>query len=154
MRHLEELRRLRGIDAGVEGSPFGRPLDREAGAAEDEQVEVELARTPTAARRPAESTLELLERGQQLGGPGRRVNIRRDVDRRDRVVEVGLVRHSDRGGRVETRHAGEADARQVREGHDGARQGRWRVADVPAEADVGADPAIGHGSSCSSGFDG
>ena len=58
MRHLEQLRRLGGIGLGVDRPRLGRPLDGQTRPTEDEQVEVELARSPAASILAAERALE------------------------------------------------------------------------------------------------
>ncbi len=52
-----------------------------------------------------ERALETLERGEQVEGAGRRVRTGRDVERDDRVVEIGLVGDADRGRDVQPRDA-------------------------------------------------
>ena len=64
VRHDQRQRRLRR----VVGAALGRPLDVDPVAAEHEQVEIHLARTPTLALLAAERPLEPLEREQQRDG--------------------------------------------------------------------------------------
>ncbi len=63
-----------------------------------------------------ERALEVLEHGEEVGRAGRRVRTGGDVERDDGVAEVGLVDDADGRGRVEARHASEADTGQVAPG--------------------------------------
>ncbi len=76
MRDLEQPRRLRRIGLGLDRAGLGRAVDREPGSAEDEQVEVELARTPAPPTPAPEVALEALQRREERRshrspGPGR-----------------------------------------------------------------------------------
>ena len=90
----------------VVGSGLRRPLDVDPVAAEDEQVEVELARAPALALLPAERPLDALERDQQrerAGRPGpgrsgrrgrrRRCGTRAGRRRRPARSRTGATRH-------------------------------------------------------------
>ena len=145
MRHLEQLRGLGGIELGVDGARRGRPLDGDPGSTEDQQVEVELARSPATAILPAELALETLERREEVEGAGRRIRTGRRVECHDRVPELGLVDDADRLGRVQARHGTDAAGGQRRERANGRDERRLGIADVGAEADVRADSAVGHG---------
>ena len=113
-----------------------RPLDREPVAAEDQEVEVELARPPALPLAPAELALEVLQRDEQVHGAGRGVRARRDVERDDGVQEVGLVGDTDGRRAVEARDAAEASAGQGAKRRHGVGQRPARVADVRPEPDV------------------
>ena len=145
MRHLEQLRGLGGIELGVDGTRRGRPLDGDPGSTEDQQVEVELARSPATAIAPAELALEALERREEVEGAGRRIRTGRRVEGHDRVAELGLVDDADRLGGVQARHGTEADGGQRRERANRRDEGGLGIADVRAEADVRADATVGHG---------
>ena len=137
MGHDQEAVRL----ARIERQALGRPVESETGAAEDEQVEIELARAPALAILAAEGALELLESDQQRGRSGRRVRAGRNVEADDRVPERWLVDHADRGRDVQPRHGAEADAGQHRERANPGREGRRRIPEVGAETDVRPDPS-------------
>ena len=140
MRDRQRQRRLRRVVAAA----LGRPLDVDPVAAEDEQVEVDLARSPALPRLAAECPLEALERDEQreraiLGHPAAR-----HVERGDGVPELGLVDDADRLGGVQARHAAEPGARERRERMDRGRQRPVGVADVRPQADVRPDPTHVH----------
>jgi hypothetical protein len=118
----------------------GRALDRQPGAAEHEQVEVELARAPAAACAAPERPLEALQRGQQCRRAGLWRGARRDVERDDGIVEVRLVGDADRPRNVEARNATQPRPGQRGERANRRAERRARVADVAAEADVRPDP--------------
>ena len=120
MGDLEPLdRRLRGVVA----PGGGRALDLIGMAAEDEQVEVELAGAPALAVLPPEGALDRLEREQQGQCAGLRVGTGRDVEGDDRVAEVRLIRDADGRRGVQ---AGDTD-------EPGARGGpRGRGSPLPA----------------------
>ena len=65
-------------------------------AAEDQQVQVDLARTPALALLTAHRLLDALEGGEQCECTRLRVRAGRDVERDDCVQEVRLVDHADR----------------------------------------------------------
>ena len=92
MRDLQQLRGLRRVGEGVIGARTGRALDADPRAAEHEQVEVELARAPPAARPAPERPLELLEVGEELECATRGFLARRDVERDDGVAEIAAGR--------------------------------------------------------------
>ena len=132
VRHDERRAALRGVVR----LRFRRPFDGQVRSAEEQQVEVELARAPADARPAPERPLELLERREQrrradLGCPACG-----DVDRNDGVVEFVLVDDADRGGGVQRRYSTEAGAGEGAEGADGGRHRRGRIADVRPETDV------------------
>ena len=114
MRHLQRASTaFAGSVVGVERASLRRPFDGEARPTEHQEVEIELARAPALARRRRPNVaLEILERDEEVGRAGRRVGAGRDVERDDRVAEVGLVGDADRGGRVQARDAAETDAGQ------------------------------------------
>jgi hypothetical protein len=105
-------------------------------AAEDEQVEVQLARPPSLALTPPERALQPLQRDEETQRAGRRIGAARDVDRGDRVMEVRLVDHTDGRGDVEPRDAAERGTRQRGKAADPGGDRLCRVADVRPEPDV------------------
>ena len=70
---------------------------------EDEQVEIELARSPALAILPPERPLELLQGEEQGKRPGSRVAAGWSVERHHGIAELGLVDDADRLGRVKPR---------------------------------------------------
>ena len=112
---------------------FRRPLDVDPVAAEDEQVQVQLARPPSLALAPPERALQPLQRDKesQRAGPG--IGTARDVDRGGRVVELWLVDDTNGRRRVEPRDPAERGTRQRGEGADPGRDRLCRVADVRPE---------------------
>ena len=116
MRDLEQPCRLRRIRLRLDRAGLGRAVDREPGATEDEQVEVELARTPAPPAAAPEVALEALQRREERRRARRRIRACRNVERDDRVAEVGLIGDADRGGDVQPGdapkpHAGERGQR-------------------------------------------
>src|SRR5687768_3970311 len=65
MWDLQETRGRTGVDGGGGGNGVARSLDGQARAAEQEQVEVKLARAPALATPPTERALEILEGDEQ-----------------------------------------------------------------------------------------
>ena len=63
--------------------------------AEDQEVEIELARSPAAADLPAERALDRFQGDQERHGRGRRIGSGRDVQGDDRVAELRLVEDTD-----------------------------------------------------------
>jgi hypothetical protein len=122
--------------AGIERHPLGRGLQRESRPAEDEKVEVELARPPALALPTPEGTLELLERDQERGRASGRIGTGGHVERDDRVAEERLIDHPDRLGDIQAGHRVQADARQRRQSANAARERVVRVAEVRPEPDV------------------
>ena len=101
---------------GVIRSSAGGAVDRKPRAAEGEQVEIELTRSPPPTSLAPEGTLQRLQREQEGRGSRRRVGAGRDVERYDRVPEFRLVGDPDRARGIQTRHAAQPDTRQCREG--------------------------------------
>ena len=91
MRDHEQLSRLVRIRLGVERPGVVGALHAESRPTEDEEIEVELARAPATAPLATERALQALEPGQQVEGAARRVRAGRDIERDDRVMEIGLV---------------------------------------------------------------
>ena len=115
MGHDQEAVRL----ARIERQALRRPIERQPGAAEDQQVEVELARAPALALLAAERPLELLERDEQRDRAGRRIRARRHVEgRRPRSGTRGWSTTPTGARDVQPRHGVEADAGQGRERAD------------------------------------
>jgi hypothetical protein len=119
MRHLEQLGGLGRVGGRVERPSVRRTIDGEPGAPEDEQVEVEFARTPASSDPPAGRSLEVLERDEQGRRTGGRIGAGRDVEGDDRIAELGLVGHADRRRRIQPGHGGEPRA-----GHRAERRDR------------------------------
>ena len=132
MRHLEQPVAVAGIDRHT----LRRSVDGEPMAPEDEQVEIEFARSPPTTVAPAEGSLDLLERDEEHGRPGRRVRSGGHVERNDRVPEGGLVDDPDRRGVVETRDAAQARSRQGSQRMHARRERGGGIADVGSQADV------------------
>ena len=151
MGHLEQLRCLRRVAFGVDRARLRGSLDGDAPAPEDQQVEVELARTPALTLLPPERALEPLERGQERDRAGFGVAAGGDVQGDDGVPEFGLVGDADRLGRVEPRDAAQADPGDRRERPDRVGQRRLGVADVRPKADIRTDPSFGHAPSMRNG---
>lgn len=95
----------------VAGASFVRSTHVDPGTAEHEQVEVDLARTPSFPVTSSERPLDLLERDQERGGSRRRIRPRRRVDGGRRIPELGLVEKADGLRRIELRDPTEADIR-------------------------------------------
>jgi hypothetical protein len=136
MRHLQKARGGPGIDLGRERCALGRSLDGEAVAAEEQEIEVQLARAPAPALTATELAFEPLERDEQVRGPRSRVGAGWDVEHDDRVQEVGLVGDADRLRSIQARDASEASARQVAQGVYRLGERRACVADVRTEPDI------------------
>jgi hypothetical protein len=128
----DEVSRLRGGHR----PRLDRSLHGDLVAPEDQQIEVELPRTPTLALLPPERPLDALQRDEQGEGPCRRIRARRHVERGDGVPELGLVRNTDRGGGIEARDAAEPGPRQRGEGVDACRDRLRGIPEVRAQADV------------------
>lgn len=140
MWDLEPLRGLHRVDPGIPGPRGRRPFDVDAVAPVDEQVEVDLTRSPALAGSTAAPALQGLERPQQRQGSRLRVaRIALDVDRDSRVPELGLVGLAPGRGRVEARHGLDGDSWKGIQGGDRTGDGRIGVAEVRPETDVGAD---------------
>jgi ribosomal protein L32 len=109
---------------------------------EEQQVQIQLAGAVAESILPAEGALDRLEGQEQGDRPGVWARTGGHVQRGDRVVEIGLVRHLKWSGHVEARDAGEARSRKRRQGVDGRGQRRLPVAYVGPQADV--CPNCGH----------
>jgi hypothetical protein len=125
--------------ARVEGQPCGRPIKGQAGPAEHEQIEVELARPPALALLSTECPLELLQGDQQGRGTGRRLRAGGDVDRDDRVAERRLVGYADRGSDVQARDRVGPKAWEGGKGPHRPSDRRRRIVQVRSESDVRPD---------------
>ena len=132
----QQASRLDGVGVGILGAPRFRPVDCQPGAAEDQQVEVELAWPPAPARLAAERPLDRLQADQQDRGPDLRIGTGRDVEGGDRVAELRLVGDPDRIGRVQPRDGDQARTGQGGQGMDGGTQRLGGVTQVGAEADI------------------
>ncbi len=118
-----------------------RALDIDLVTTEDEEVEVQLARTPMPAVATSECPLELLERDEERERAGRGIRPARDVERGCGVAELGLVGHPDRFRRVEAGDTTQPGTRQHGQGTDAGRDRRLRVAEVCPQSDVCPNPA-------------
>jgi hypothetical protein len=125
--------------ARIEREPLGRAIDRQAGATEHEQVEIELPRSPAPTVLAAEGALELLQGHEEGGRAGRRVRTGRNVERHDRVPEGRLVDHPDGLGHVQARHGVRPHPGQGDQRADGTTHRLRHLADVRPEADVCPD---------------
>ena len=136
VRDFEQPCRGPRILGGGHRTTRGRPIDRQPMPAEDQEVEVELARSPATADLPAERALHGLQGDQERHGRGRRIRPGRDIQGDDRVAELRLVADADRLGRVQPGHAAQACPRERGQGVHGGSQRRLGVADVRPETDV------------------
>lgn len=144
--HDEQLLGRPRVGFRVDRAGVRWAFDRKARTPEDEQIEVELARTPARPTATPERTLELLELRKQRHGSGGGVGAGWDVQGDDRIAEHGLVDDPHGFGRVQPRDATEAHAQQTGERPDRRCQGGAGIADVRPQPDVGADATVGHGS--------
>ena len=144
MRDLEQPCRLRRIRPRLDRAGLGRAVDRELGAAEDEQVEVELPWTPAPPVAAPEVALEALQRREERRRSRRRIGAGRNVECDDRVAKVGLIGDADRGGDVQPGDAPEPHAGERGERTDRLGQRLLGVAHVRTEADVGSDGVRAH----------
>ena len=136
MRDLEEAASSARIELRGERRARWGPFDGESVPAEEQEVEVQLARTPAPTHSSAELALEALQRHQQVRRAGGRIRTAGEIERGNRIQEVGLIHDADRLRPVEARDASQMRAGQVPERLDGVRQRRARVTDVGAEPDV------------------
>ena len=117
MRDLQPLGGLRRIGLGVDGAGVQRPLDVDPVAAEDEEVQVELARFPAVPRLATRATLDRLELREQVERrPVWIAGRRGDVEGGGSVAELWLVRDAPRRRRVEARDPPDGYSRQRIEG--------------------------------------
>ena len=144
MRDVEQPRRLRRIGRGLDRAGLGRSIDRKPGSAEDEQVEVELARTPAPPTPAPKTALEHLQRREELGRTDLRVRAGRNVERHDRVAKIGLIGDADRGSRVQEGDAPKPYAGEPCERLNRLGQRSLGVTDVRPEPDVGSDSPRAH----------
>ena len=136
MRDFEEASSRGRNGGGGERRGLRWAVDRQAGVAEDQQVEVELARAPATPGLAAEFALETLQVDEQARCPRRGVNAGGHVQGDDGVQEVGLVDDTDGIGPIEAGDATEARTGQGAERRQGVGQRSARVADVRPEPDV------------------
>ena len=146
MRDLEALCGLGRILVCVDRAGRGWPFDIDGMAPEDQQVEVELARSPAPTAAPTGATLEGLEPAEQLERrDGGFAATDPDVERDGSIPEFWLIGDAPRRGRVQPRDAGDVDPRDLVQRNDRARQRLRGIADVGTKTDVGADgPAGAH----------
>jgi hypothetical protein len=141
VRHLEQPCGSLRFLIGVDGPRLGGTLDPQPGTPEDQQVEVQFARTPSTAVLPTKGPLDPLERRQESDRSRRRVRSGGNVERDDSVSELRLVGDTHGSGGVQTRNSTQANAWKRSEGRDGSSQRGLQLADVGAEADIGANPS-------------
>lgn len=146
VRDHEELRSRDRIGRRVERAGLGWSFDRQARPPEDQEVEVELTRTPASTSKPTERSLEAFELGQELERSGRWFGGRVDLQGHDRIPELGLVDDPDGIRRVQARDAADPGVVEVSERLDGRGERPVGIPDVGAEADVRANSMVGHGS--------
>lgn len=125
--------------AGVQRKPLGRAGQRKPGAAEDQQVKVDLARPPALAILSPECSLETLERHEQRNPAGCRIRPRGHIQGHDGVPEVRLIHGANRLRCVEPRDAPEPHTGQRREHADACGEGRGSIAEVRPEAHIRPD---------------
>jgi SAM-dependent MidA family methyltransferase len=116
-----------------------RAFCREIGPAEDEEVEVQLARPPAFAFLAPERALERLQGRQEAEGARSLVGTGRHVKSHDGVPELGLVRLAPRSRRIQARHAAQPHTRQGGQGPNAGGQGGGGIAKIRTEPNVGAD---------------
>jgi hypothetical protein len=146
VRDLEALGGLRRIDGRIDGAGVTRPLDVDAVATVDQEVEVELARSPSRAPPTTGLSLKGLETAEQCEGGGLGIRgVGGDVQRNDRVPELGLVGDAPRRGRIQPRHAADRHAWQCVECRHRVAERPGCIPEVRAEPDIRADgPAAAH----------
>ena len=115
---------------------FRRSLDVDPVATEHEEVEIQLAGTPTLPIAPPERPLQSLEAYEQRQRASSGIRTERDVDRDDGVAELWLVDDANRLCRIERRDAPQARARQRRQGVNAGGHGRSRIAEIRPKPDV------------------
>ncbi len=108
-------------------------------AAEHEQVEIELSRSPALALLTPERPLEPLQGNEQRDGGRLRIRAARDVEGDDGVPELRLIDEAHGLGRIEPRDPDESDAGQRCQRADAGRERRRRIAEIRAEPDVGSN---------------
>jgi hypothetical protein len=108
--------------------------------AEDQQVQVDHARTPALRRAAAEREFQGLERSQEGERACFGIGTGRYVESGHRVQEVRLIGHPDRCRAIQRRHLAQPHSRQRGECTSGIGQRPVGVADVRAQADVRANP--------------
>ncbi len=145
MRDDEQACGLRRIGHRVEGPCLGRTLDGKPGPSEDEQVEIEFARTPSPAPTAAERPLDRLQVRQQIEGTALGIRPSRHVDSHNGIPELGLIGDPDRRRGIQPRDRPEVGGRQIGDGPDRLGERRIRIAEVRSKADIGANASIGHG---------
>lgn len=109
---------------------------------EDQEVEVELARSPATAASTTRGSLEGLEAAEQRKGRFRRVvGPTHDVEANGAVAELRLVRDPPGRRGVQAGDAADRSARERIQRDDCLSERPRGVAEVRPEADVGADPS-------------
>ena len=125
------------------------PLDVDAVAAEQKQVEIQFARSPALPLLAPECLFQPLERGEQSQRTGLGIGTCRDIERDHGVQKVRLRDPTHRARSVEPGNSADVGTRQSIKGTNGALERGARVAHVRAEPDVGAyslaQPRLGGG---------
>ena len=146
MRDLEQPRRLRRIDLGVDRARLRSAARSRAGRGRTRAGRGRARADPSAdAADVRTSRSRSLSAARRRERRGRRVRAGRHVQGDDRVAEVGLVRLAPGRRHVQARDAAQPRAGEGRERGDRLGQRRLGIPDVRAEADVRADPSSGHG---------
>lgn len=140
VRHLEQLD---AGTAGVIGSGTWGARAPDAVAAEDEQVEIDLAGAPALTGFPAERLLERLERHEQRQCAGLGIGAGRHVKRGHGVQKVGLLGDTDRAGSIEPGDATQPHPGERRQGMDGSCKGALRFTHVRSQSDIGTNALHG-----------
>ncbi|HXG40478.1 MAG TPA: hypothetical protein VNJ28_06005 [Candidatus Limnocylindrales bacterium] len=122
------------------GHPGGR-TEADPVPSEDEDVEVDLARSPALPRLPSEGSLDGLADGEELEGGRGGIVAEGDVEGRYGIEEGRLLLRTDGPAHVEARDRSKGEAGAGGEGVEGAEEDPFAVAEVRAEADVGANAA-------------
>jgi len=144
MRDLQQLRSLRWVGVGVGRASHRRALDGETGAPEDEQVEVEFARSPAPSHPASEVALHVFEGDEERQSARLWRSTGGNVQGDDGIAELRLVDDAHRVRRIEPGNGTEACPRQRGKSTHRLGQRRLRVTDVRPETDVCADSSFGH----------
>jgi hypothetical protein len=136
MGNLQESGGGSGIEVGGQRQALGRALDAQPRAAEEQQVEVDLARTPAPPLAAPEVPFESLQPDEEVRRARRWRFPRRRVERHGRVQEIGLVDDADWLRQVQPRDAAEPHAREGRQGDHRVRKRPPRIAHIRPQPDV------------------
>lgn len=122
------------------GHPGGR-TEADPVPSEDEDVEIDLARSPALPGLPPERPLDGLADGEEPEGGRGRIVVEGDIEGRHGVEEGRLILRADGPADIEARNSAQGEAGTGGEGVEGAEEDQVAVAEVRAEADVGANAA-------------